>query len=205
MRAVSLCDRTGNMLKPWAEAGYECIAYDLQHPMSGRTAEGIEYRWGDVRSIVPADFGPCDIVFAFPPCQHLASSGAVWFERKGLRPLIDALETVEACRILCECSNAPWMIENPKGRLATLWRNPDYRFDPCDYGDPYTKHTCIWAGGGFIMPPKQRVPVDIFKMSFINNMGETKDRADKRAVTPMGFARAVFDVNHTAVVQERVA
>ena len=27
----SLCDLTANMLKPWANAGYKCIAYDIQH------------------------------------------------------------------------------------------------------------------------------------------------------------------------------
>ena len=39
MKAVSLFDLTGNILKPWAEAGYECYALDIQHP-------GIEYRDG---------------------------------------------------------------------------------------------------------------------------------------------------------------
>ena len=28
---VSLFDYTGNMLKPWADAGYVCYAVDLQH------------------------------------------------------------------------------------------------------------------------------------------------------------------------------
>ena len=28
---LSLCDRTGNMVRPWAEAGYECWCIDKQH------------------------------------------------------------------------------------------------------------------------------------------------------------------------------
>ena len=28
---ISLYDFTGEALKPWAEAGYECYAYDIQH------------------------------------------------------------------------------------------------------------------------------------------------------------------------------
>jgi hypothetical protein len=28
---LSLYDFTGEALKPWAEAGYECYAFDIQH------------------------------------------------------------------------------------------------------------------------------------------------------------------------------
>ena len=28
---ISLYDYTGEALKPWAEAGYHCFAYDIQH------------------------------------------------------------------------------------------------------------------------------------------------------------------------------
>jgi hypothetical protein len=31
---LSLCDRTGNMVRPWAEAGFECFCADL-HPSPG--------------------------------------------------------------------------------------------------------------------------------------------------------------------------
>jgi len=31
MKVISLFDTTGLMLKPWAEAGYECHAYDIQN------------------------------------------------------------------------------------------------------------------------------------------------------------------------------
>jgi len=32
MIVLSLCDRTGNMVKPWAEAGTQCVIVDIQHP-----------------------------------------------------------------------------------------------------------------------------------------------------------------------------
>ena len=28
---ISLYDYTGEALKPWAEAGYTCLAFDIQH------------------------------------------------------------------------------------------------------------------------------------------------------------------------------
>ena len=40
MEVVSLYDFTGEALRPWAEAGYECHAYDIQHPHEGRVCEG---------------------------------------------------------------------------------------------------------------------------------------------------------------------
>ena len=32
---ISLYDYTGEALRPWAEAGYYCIAYDIQHEDNG--------------------------------------------------------------------------------------------------------------------------------------------------------------------------
>lgn len=187
------------MLRPWAEAGYRCIAVDLQHPPGSRREGGIEYVHGDVCTYLPpnAEYAAC---FAFPPCTHLASSGARWFAGKGLRALIEALEVVEACRRICEWTCAPWCLENPVGTLSTYWRKPDYRFDPCDYGgylippgDHYTKRTCLWVGNGFRMPAQR--PVQPYLGSLMHMLPESKQRADLRSVTPMGFAQAVFNAN----------
>jgi hypothetical protein len=202
MTVVSLCDMTGNMVRPWAEAGHDCLCLDTQHSIRAdrvarHGAGSITYRWADVRTLTPADLPDAAIVFAFPPCTHLAVSGARDFARKGLRLLIDALEVVEACRILCENSRAPWMLENPVGRLSTLWRKPDELFDPCDYGDPYTKKTCLWTGNGFVMPPKARV--EPLMGSAMHLMPPSAERANQRSATPMGFARAVYAANATAV------
>ena len=139
-------------------------------------------------------------MFAFPPCTHLAVSGARWFKTKGLGALADALQLVERCRIIAEISGAPWMLENPVSTLSTYWRKPDVTFDPCDFGgyldptgDAYTKKTCLWTGGGFVMPePKPVAPTE---RSPIHLMPPSDDRGDLRSVTPMGFAKAVFLAN----------
>lgn len=195
---VSLCDLTGNMGRPWAEAGCDVLCFDLQHSIRADRVErvgagSITYRWGDVRSLTLADLGTPSIVFAFPPCTDLAVSGARDFARKGLRRFIDALELVESCRMLCENTRAAWMLENPVGRLSTAWRKPDHTFDPCDYGDPYTKKTCLWTGGGFVMP--QKAPVPATEGSRMHLLPPSADRANLRSATPPGFARAVFDAN----------
>lgn len=198
---VSLCDYTGNMVRPWAEAGYECVCYDFQHSVARNSVkDGITFKWANVRSLTSDDVWAAKIVFAFPPCTNLAVSGAAWFSKKGLRGLIDALEVVECCRQLCVGSRAPYMIENPVSVLSSFWRKPDHMFDPCDYGDPYTKKTCLWTGGGFVMPPKNRVEPTLG--NHIWHMSPGPERANLRSATPMGFARAVFEANsNRATVQ----
>ena len=99
---ISLCDYTGNMVKPWADAGYECICYDLQHSIRrDRIEGGVTYRWADIRSLTPDDLPDPLIIFAFPPCTNLAVSGASDFRKKGLQGYIDGLQLVESCRRLC--------------------------------------------------------------------------------------------------------
>jgi hypothetical protein len=127
---LSLCDRTATMVTPWAMAGFECICVDLQHDEIARNADlPVTCVGGDVRDWLPPKV-EYKIVFAFPPCTHLAVSGARWFRRKGLGKLADALSVVEACRCICEWAKAPWMLENPVSSLSTYWREPDVTFNP---------------------------------------------------------------------------
>jgi hypothetical protein len=197
-RVLSLFDYTGNMVKPWARAGYDCTCVDTQHH-GLEVRDGIEYVGADVMSYLPP-LDEYEIVFAFPPCTHLAVSGARWFGDKGLSALHEAIGLVERARKICEWTGAPYMIENPVSTLSTYWRPPDYTFDPCDYGgyfypaiDRYTKRTCLWTGNGFLMPPPLRVePED---GSAMHLLPPSEDRANLRSATPMGFAEAVWLAN----------
>lgn len=204
---LSLCDRTGNMVQPWIDAGYEAITVDLQE---GQTTNQARHHFvADItRWRYPLRFGPPAIVFAFPPCTHLAVSGARWFQSKGMSALIEALSIVDACRDICESSGAPWMLENPVSTLATYWRKPDYTFHPHEYtafelSDNYTKKTCLWTGGGFVMPTPAPATLNAAPDDRIHKAPPSDERADFRSTTPMGFARAVFKAN--AMCQAAVA
>lgn len=198
---VSLCDRTGNMVRPWIEAGYTAITVDLQ---TAPPAAGRLHIAADILALTDEfalQFAPA-AVFAFPPCTDLAVSGARWFRDKGLTGLVGALRLVDKTRRICEASGAPWMLENPVSTIATYWRPPDIVFNPCVFAgwapDPaaeaYTKRTCLWTGGNFL-PPDRR-PVEATLGSLMHRMGPSATRADDRAVTPLGFAYAVFDSIH---------
>jgi len=130
---ISLFDHTGNMVAPWAKAGFLCYCVDLQHP-PGEHREGNIVRVGaDIRDWLPP-YAPIKMLFAFPPCTHVAVSGARWFRDKGLGSLIQSLQLFEASVRLAEWTGAPYMIENPVSTISSYWRKPDCTFDPCDYG-----------------------------------------------------------------------
>lgn len=198
-KVLSLCDHSGNMVRPWAEAGYSCIAVDSKHDGEHVEQVGdgtIRYVEADVRDYEPPA-GEYRIGFAFPPCTDLAVSGARWFQEKGLSALAEAIEIVGACQETLAELDCPWMLENPVSTLSTHWREPDYSFDPCEFDgytdrdEAYSKKTCLWTGGGFKMPRSDGVsPKEADDR--IHKMPPSEDRAEKRSETPMGFARAVF-------------
>lgn len=199
MIVISIFDHSTNMVKPWAEAGYTCYCVDIQHH-KGVVIDGAHpniIRVGaDILDWVPPRG---EIAFAafFPPCTDLAVSGARWFSGKGLDSLWKAIRLFSVATKLAEWSGAPYLIENPVSTISSYWRKPDYTFDPCDYGDPYTKKTCLWTGGGFVMPKKDRVePIQGSKMHLLP---PSVDRANLRSATPMGFAYAVFEANRRRV------
>jgi hypothetical protein len=84
-------------------------------------------------------------------------------------------------------------MENPVGRLRKYIGEPKMIFNPCDYGDPYTKKTLLW--GDFIPPHKNRVePVEGSKLWRMYG-GKSEKTKTMRSITPPGFARAFFEIN----------
>ena len=148
----------GVELEPWAQAGYRCCAVDTQNSRRVRTfsatsgSASIYMKEGDIRKL-PLDFCKgAKMVYAFPPCTDLASSGARWWRGKGHIALVRAAALVARCRVMANMAQS-YCLENPVGRLSTYWRKPDHYFHPCDYGgypdpigDQYTKKTCLWVG-----------------------------------------------------------
>ena len=100
-------------------------------------------------------------VAAFPPCTDMAVSGARWFaEKRAADPMFQskAVAVAEQCRTIGRLSGAPWFVENPVSILSSVWGKPDHTFTPAHFthyepADNYTKTTCLWTGGGFVMPP----------------------------------------------------
>ena len=184
---ISLFDCTGRMVSPWAAAGFSTLTVDIK----AAHHDGPSL----VADISTATLPAARVVFAFPPCTHLAASGARWWKGKGPEVLTDALALVSAARVAT--AQAHWyLIENPVGRLSTYWRAPDWSFDPWEFAgynsdpaeDAYTKRTCIWGN----IPKPIRRPVDPVDGSWVLRFPPSPDRAHLRSVTPQGFAHAIF-------------
>lgn len=196
---LSLFDHSTVMLQPWAKAGYLCYAVDIQHE-PGYHLDGNIIRVGADISYWYPPRGEFVFACAFPPCTHLSGSGARWWKKKGLPILGPALDLFTRSKLILESLDCPYFIENPYNTLSTHYRKPDYKFNPCDYGgyldppsDAYTKIAHLWTGGGFVMPTKK--PVEPTEGSKMHKLSPSTDRADKRSITPEGFARAVFEAN----------
>lgn len=205
--AVFLFDYTGVAAQPWLDAGYECWIVDIQHPPAydsgGVTDCGalkkvhadLSHTW-----MPPFDRSRIAFVAAWPPCDHLAVSGARWFKGKGLRKLSDSIALFATAAEFCEWSGAPYMIENPVSSISSYWRKPDCTFSPEQFTgfceeDNYTKKTCLWTGGGFVMPEPFQVPGLPAPDDRIHKCPPGADRKNIRSATPRGFAEAVFRAN----------
>ena len=208
---ISLFDVTGKMVQPWLDAGYQAYIVDIQHPVAyesgGVSSEGNLHRvhWDLTKPwLCPVDRSDIAFVSAFPPCDHLAVSGARWFKGKGLRRLAVSVEMFATAAEFCEWSKAPYMIENPASSISSYWRKPDYRFSPHQFtgyerDDNYTKGTSLWVGNGFVMPEPWQAEGLGAPDDRIHKCPPGPERHNIRSATPMGFARAVFEANHVAV------
>jgi hypothetical protein len=197
---VSLYDRSGIMVRPWAEAGYECICVDIAHrPIRKARREiigqgSITFQWGDARVWYPPR-SPC-ILFAFPPCTHVSGSGARDYKLKGTGLLRDSLEMWAAAYHAGKWSGVPFMIENPVGKFSDHMGRPDFYFHPWQYGDPWFKKTCLWTGNGFAIPAPLHAEPPEGTTEKIWLMSPGDDRDVERSETPPGFAREVFKANY---------
>ena len=201
---IGLYERTGIMASEWVAAGHRALCVDIDCEPGERC--GILFMRDDALSWVP----PRHVVeegvaffAAFPPCTHLAVSGARWFKGKGLGALADSVRLFERAAFWAEWLGAPYLIENPVSTISTYWRQPDHTFEPFHYAgicpeDHYTKKTCLWTGGGFRMPAFNMLAKLEAPDNRIHLARPSPGRTDFRSATPRGFARAVVMANSQA-------
>lgn len=129
-----------------------------------------------------------DMVLAFPPCTHLAVSGARYFEEKRRDGRQQA--AIEFFMKFANCDCPRIAIENPIGIMSTQYRKPDQIIQPWQFGHGETKATCLWLKG---LPPL--VPTDIVdgREQRVWRMPPSPERAKLRARTYKGIARAMAE------------
>lgn len=176
---LSLYDASGVWSKPYRDAGYNVIQVDLKYG-------------DDVRLLKPLDLPAIYGVLAAPPCTDFASSGAWKWDEKGDGVLVEALSMVDAVyRIVSLKRPAWWVLENPVGRLVHYIGQPVMKFNPCDFGDPYTKTTLLWGEFNSNLRLNEVYPE---LGSYIHDKLSSAQK-ERRSITPEGFAYAFFLAN----------
>jgi hypothetical protein len=185
---LSLCDFSGAWSEPYRAAGYNVVQVDLKH--------------GDDVRLFPFP-GRVHGILAAPPCTAFAGSGAQWWPAKDADGrTLDGLALIDAClRIVAVSNPVWWALENPVGRLRRWIGPPAMTFNPCDYGDPYTKKTQLFGRFNTNLPKSPVEPVMIERggkrgsWMWANLGGKSERTKDLRSMTPPGFARAFFAAN----------
>ena len=137
MKVLLACEESQAVCKEFRRLGHEAFSCDIL-PTSG---DNPEWHIQDDLMDVMYD-GSWDLMVAFPPCTHLAVSGARHFKQKQK----DGRQQ-QGIDFFMNVVNAPIefiAVENPVGIMSTLYRKPDQIIHPYYFGDSYSKKTCLW-------------------------------------------------------------
>lgn len=139
MRVLLACEESQAVTIEFRKLGHEAFSCDLQDCSGGHP----EWHYKqDVFEVIKMGW---DMMIAFPPCTHLAMSGAKHFEQK--KKDGRQQEGIDFFMALTRTDIKHWAIENPIGIMSTIYRKPDQIVNPYDFGDAARKPTCLWLNG----------------------------------------------------------
>ncbi len=141
------------MCREFRHKGHEAYSCDIV-PCSGGKPE-----WHIQGDVVPLLSEQWDMIIAFPPCTHLAVSGAAWWKQKQADGRQQQGMDFFMLFINLDCPRVA--VENPVGIMSTYYRKPDQIIQPYMFGDPTLKTTCLWLKGLPLLRPTNIVkPAD---------------------------------------------
>lgn len=206
LRVLVACEESDEVRGRFEKLGFNAWSCDLK---PNRNPNAKHYK-GSVFDILNDGW---DIMIAFPPCTHLAVSGARHFEQK-----IKDGRQQEGIDFFMAMINAPIQyiaVENPIGIMSKKYRKPDQIIQPYYFGDEAQKSTCLWLKN--LPPLYHNSKPDLFDdnithvgkgemIEFISKKGENKrqpkwyadalklspdERAEVRSKTFPGIAEAM--------------
>lgn len=182
---ISLFDYSGNWPSFYKQAGYDVIQVDIKHDIN-------------ILELSVRDF-PDNVqgVLAAPPCTDFAGSGAQYWKTKDQDGRTDASLALidKTLEIISWTRPTWWALENPVGRLQKLrpQLGAPWYFQPCWFGDAYTKKTGLWGTFNRDLP---RCDVEPDPNSWIMKLGGKSEKTKElRSMTPLGFAEAFYLAN----------
>ncbi len=177
MKVLVACEFSGIVRDAFAARGHDAWSCDLLP--TERPGNHIQ---DDVREIRAG----WDLMVAFPPCTHLAVSGARWFKEKR-NEQEQAINFFMAFVI----STVPMVaIEHPIGIMSTLYRKPDQIIQPWQFGHGETKATCLWLKN---LPKLKPTEIVSGRHGRVWREAPSPDRWKNRSRTYQGIANAMAD------------
>ncbi len=192
MDILVACEESQRVCIEFRKKGHRAYSCDIQECSGGHPEWHIK---GDVLSLLNGNCvftlqngvtirkqGKWDMIIAFPPCTHLAVSGARHFAKK--RQDGRQREGIEFfCKFLsADCSRI--VIENPVGIISgnyivehfpdlakkyNLPQKPSQIIQPWMFGDHYSKATCLWIKGlPKLVPMYTEQPTDLAYVSWVD-------------------------------------
>jgi hypothetical protein len=187
MKVLIACEYSGTVRDAFIRAGHDAMSCDLLPT----DAPGPHYQ-GDVLDIINNGW---DMVIAFPPCTHLAVSGAKHFAAK--RADGRQQEGIDFFNLFTSLNVQRVCIENPIGIMSKLYRKPNQIIQPWMFGDKAQKSTCLWLKGLPTLVPTNIVDKGEF---YISPSGKKLPKwysdnksAKVRSKTFQGIANAMAD------------
>jgi hypothetical protein len=190
MRVLVACEYSGAVRDALIRRGHDAVSCDLlPTDVPGPHIEG---------DVLPHLADGWDMLIAFPPCTHLAVSGAKHFAAKRA----DGRQQ-QGIDFFLALANAPIpriAIENPVGIMSSIYRKPDQIIQPYEHGHEATKTTCLWLRGLPLLTPTQVVGRGLRHVTRGGNslpawynLPPSPDRWKIRSATFAGIAEAMAD------------
>jgi hypothetical protein len=190
---LDLCAGTGSWSRPYLDLGYEVYTVDVDamlNPTFLMTVQEFLKRVQNGDIYLP----PLEGILCAPPCTHFSfASTRNWrtYDKDGRTE--QSLSNVAACLSLVQHLGPRWWaLENPRGRLASMMNmQPAWKFQPWEYGHPYSKETWIW--GTARRPEPTRIVNPLPRQD--RRGGSSPKVKTERSRTPRGFAVAFAAMN----------
>jgi site-specific DNA-cytosine methylase len=187
MKILVACEFSNAVAGAFREYGHNVVSCDLiENEVTGRQY----HHTGDVREILNNSW---DMMLAFPPCTHLAISGARWFKDKAKQQA----EALDFVKTLLDAPIKYICLENPVGIIGTRIRKASQYIQPYEFGEPAFKKTGLWLKNLPKLKPTNILTIpepgtaEFKAWNSIHLMPDRKSRAQDRSRTFKGIADAM--------------
>jgi len=134
MRVLIACEYSGTVREAFNKAGHDAWSCDIL----STEIPGNHYQ-GDVLEILNLNW---DLMIAHPPCTFLTYAGMNnWYDDGR------AMNRIKAAELFMKLWEAPIekiCVENPRGIMSKIFREPDQEIHPYFFGEREMKRTCLW-------------------------------------------------------------